>query len=129
MKIKTIMMVDDNEADQFLTRCVIEEFDPDIEIHEAHDGEDALKKLEELKEQPCLILLDINMPTMNGFEFLEEYNKTADISIVVAMLTSSDQERDKASAAKYPCVKDFIVKPLSVDDLKRLAISKGGDAA
>lgn len=120
MKFSSIMIVDDNESDQFLTREMIEEFDASITIFQAYDGEEALEQLDAMNEQVSLIILDINMPRMNGFEFLEEYNKRESKSAIIAMLTSSDQEQDKKRAAQYDCVKDFYLKPLQSSDLERL---------
>lgn len=124
MTIKSIMTVDDSEADQFLTRHVIEAFDENIEISEAYDGREALAMLEEMDQHPCVILLDINMPTMNGFEFLEEYNKRDDHSAIIAMLTSSGQDQDKEKTKNFKFVKTYLVKPLRVTDIETLAAKK-----
>lgn len=120
MDISSIMIIDDSESDQFLARIVIEEFDPTIIIHQAYDGQEGLEKLDEMEEQPAIILLDINMPRMNGFEFLEEYSKREERAVVIAMLTSSEQELDKEKAKKYGCVKTYFSKPLTVNDLATL---------
>lgn len=120
MKKKSIMIIDDSEADQLLTRCIIENYNPNIEIHQAYDGEEALEKLTKLEEKPELILLDINMSRMGGFDFLEEYSKNNDSSMVVVMLSSSDRTEDKDNALKYPCVKDYVTKSISIGDLENL---------
>ena len=74
---------------------------------------------------PSLILLDINMPAMNGFEFLEAYQSlltTQDIypSPTVIMFTSSDEENDKEKAMRFPFVKDYLIKPLSPEKVNKL---------
>ena len=120
MDIFSIMIVDDSEADQYLTELVIEEFDPSITILKAHDGQEALDKLDEMSEPPSLILLDINMPRMNGFEFLEEYNKREIQGVVIAMLTSSEQNQDKDKTKKYDFVHTYFNKPLTVDDFEKI---------
>lgn len=113
------MIVDDSESDQYLTQVVLEEYN-NIHILQAYDGEEALQMLAELRQQPDVIFLDINMPRMNGFEFLEEYCKGSDYANIVAMLTSSDQEIDQERAMRYKCVKAYFTKPIDVDDLKSL---------
>ena len=120
MNINSVMIVDDNECDQFLTKEIVAELDSSITVFQAYDGEEALEKLEEMCEAPDVILLDINMPRMNGFDFLEEYNKRESNAKVVAMLTSSAQEKDKEKAKKYECVKEFFVKPIDAERLEEL---------
>ena len=120
MSFKSIMIVDDSESDQFLTRHVINKYDSNIEIFQTFDGQEALDKLTEMEEQPSLILLDINMPRVNGFEFLKEYSKFPEPAAVVSMLTSSLQVEDKDQSMEHDCVKTFFLKPLDADDLKNI---------
>jgi len=118
--MSAIMIVDDNEADQFLTQAIIEKFDPSIEVLQAYDGEEALQILEDMKTPPSVIILDINMPRMNGFEFLEVYCKKEKQARVITMLTSSAQHQDKEKAKAYRCVHNYLVKPLKMEDLVNL---------
>jgi len=60
-------------------------------VLQAYDGQEALEVLKDLDTQPDVIFLDINMPRMNGHEFLEEYSKWDKCSVVIIMLTSSDK--------------------------------------
>jgi len=115
--IKSILVVDDNEADQMITRTAINDYNPNIKILVAYDGTEALQVLRELNEPPSIILLDINMPQMNGFEFLEKY-KTVCNSAIIVMLSSSDQEQDKMRALSHSDVKDYITKPITMEDLR-----------
>ena len=120
MKMSSIMIVDDSEADHFFTVAIIENFDPEIEIFQAYDGQEALDMLDEMTTPPDIILLDINMPRMNGFEFLEEYSTREKRGNVIAMLTSSDQQRDKEMVAKFDVVNMYFVKPLKEEDLLKI---------
>ncbi len=121
MNFTTAMVIDDSEADQMLAKMELEEFRPGIEIIQAYDGREALQILGELDKQPDIIFLDINMPNMNGHQFLAEYSKHDVQSTVVAMLTSSDQTIDKEEALKYKCVKKYFVKYINGKDLATLS--------
>lgn len=120
-KISVVLIVDDNESDHVISRVAIEQYDPGIEILQAYDGEEALKILASADTQPDIIFLDINMPGMDGHEFLQEYAREGNPSSVVAMLTTSDQEADKEKCLTYPFVKEYIVKPLDSDELLSIA--------
>jgi CheY-like chemotaxis protein len=122
-KINTILMVDDSAGDQFLSQAEIEDWDDGVKLLSAYDGNEALEVLKNAESPPDIVLLDINMPSMNGFEFLAEYEKGNKVSLppVVVMLTSSDQERDKEQTAIYKCVKEYMVKPLTQEKIDALA--------
>lgn len=119
--MKEILVVEDNESYQFLTEMIVMEVDEAITIHKAYDGIEALEMINEQGIEPDIILLDINMPRMNGHEFLTEFAKIRNGDIpVVAMLTSSDQTEDKQRASNYDFVRDYIVKPLQPEHLHKL---------
>jgi len=119
--IQRVLVIDDSETDQFICSCILEEYNKDIEILKAYDGKEGLEILANLDTAPEMILLDINMPRMNGHEFLAEYKKRhAAPASVVVMLTSSSQERDKDESMQYSFVKEYQEKPLSVEAVQKL---------
>ena len=113
----TIMIIDDSEADQFLAANAIEQALPNVNVIQAYDGREALDKLTSMTEKPVIIFLDINMPVMNGHEFLEEYDKLKPESSVVVMLTSSSADRDLEISRHFKCVRQYLAKPLEATDL------------
>lgn len=122
MTLKTILLIDDNESEQFLYKAIVNAVDSNIKIISAYDGVEGLEILETLEEKPDCILLDINMPRMNGLEFLEKYSRDYENDpIVVTMLTSSIHDKDKEQAQAYSCVKDFFMKPLKPEDVATLS--------
>ncbi len=120
MTINCILVVDDNEGDQFLAEHLIKKYLPDTQQLKAYDGEEALRVIAESDVKPDIILLDINMPGMDGFEFLEAYNQLADRSAVVAMVSSSEDGRDRDRCEQYEFVVDYFVKPLDVEAVNKL---------
>lgn len=122
MKVRSILVVEDSDEDQFLNQAIIAEFDASIAVHQAYNGQEALDMIGNGLAVD-LIMLDINMPLMDGFEFLDKYDPLFQEcgGSVVVMLTSSRQTGDMQKARSYGCVKDYILKPLTVDTLRRLA--------
>jgi CheY-like chemotaxis protein len=119
-KLKCIMLVDDNPDDNFYHEREIRKSNlADIVIVIKTSGIDALEYLKLDKSEnihPDLILLDINMPAMNGWEFVQEYNKLdkeQQSRAIIVMLTTSDNPEEKAKAKALGSVLDFITKPLT----------------
>ena len=129
-KIESILLVDDDFASNYLTEMIIKDMNFAGPVYSAQDGKaalDVMKKYclpsnEELQQTcPDLILLDINMPVMDGFEFLDEYEKlqiNKETPTVIILLTTSTNIRDVEKAKKYN-VKAYLEKPLSEDKLKK----------
>ncbi|WP_438749619.1 response regulator [Pararhizobium sp. O133] len=113
----SILTVDDDENDLFICTYTIRRFDPAIKVVKAMNGLEALGVLKDMT--PDAIILDINMPVMNGFEFLEHYTKEFETHApVVAMLTSSHHAADRERALKYDFVKSYFEKPLTPENLR-----------
>ena len=128
MHINSVMIIDDSESDQFLAKTVIKKFSSDIDILQAYDGQEALEMLGELKKQPDAIFLDINMPRMNGHDFLKKYDTWEKQTLIVVMLTSSDQKLDKEKSRAYKCVKEYFTKPLDTAALEAVLQISSDDA-
>ncbi|MCB1839694.1 MAG: response regulator [Rhodospirillales bacterium] len=119
--MKEILCIDDDELDHYLSENAIHSVSEDIIVHKAYDGLQALSCLREDKICPEIILLDVNMPRMNGHEFLKEFARTHDGRIpIIIMLTSSDQKTDIDLSMQYTFVKDFLVKPLTEEHVKKI---------
>ena len=109
------MLIDDNPDDNFYHERVIRKCDGAEKVIVMTDAAEALKYLQSVNEsdpKPELIFLDVNMPGMNGLEFLQEYSKLENRAVVV-MLTTSENPDDKAKALASNVVTDFFTKPLS----------------
>jgi CheY-like chemotaxis protein len=119
-QVHRILIIDDDPVNNMINQRLIKKFNSSLEIETVMDATMALKKLEsEPNNIPDLILLDINMPVMSGWEFLEAV-KERGLEIVVVMLSSSIDKHDKNKSSSFPVVLDYLVKPLTIQRLKEL---------
>jgi len=97
-RVVTILLVEDDEVDVKALKWAFEKLKVANPLHIAHDGVEALEKLQELP-RPYLIITDINMPRMNGIEFLRKLRESKDYAdSIVFVLTTSNDEQDKIDA-------------------------------
>jgi two-component system, chemotaxis family, chemotaxis protein CheY len=122
-----VVIVDDEEMDRYIARraiagsgtdCRIIEFNAGDEFTELFDDDGAFQEKIGEVPPPVLVLLDINMPRMNGFEVLEKLKKQFKESkrdpgcFIVLMYSSSNHAKDRADALEYEFVRDYLVKPI-----------------
>lgn len=131
-KIDQVLIVDDDEVNNLFCKIVIEHLGISGDVHYCMSGPEAFDYLANCinsgQPVPDLILLDINMPLMNGFEFLDQYhNKGYDkeLPTKISMLSSSGIESDMKASLNYKGVIDYITKPLSEEALNRLLYKLG----
>ena len=131
-KYHAVMLVDDNEIDNLINQKMIEASDicENIFVHSGAKGAiEFLKNIEKLAKGPLdlylpeVIFLDIDMPLMDGFQFLDEFEKLSDVvknNCKVIMLTSSLNPQDMSKAKKNKYVLKYLNKPLTQDNLKKI---------
>lgn len=127
MKLNSILLIDDDDATNFLNSLIIKEAEIAENILIALNGEEALTILQNNvinnNPQPELILLDINMPNMNGWEFIKEYKKDNALKnskSLIIMLSTSFNPEDEIRALQIPEIKSFKNKPLTLDMLNEV---------
>jgi CheY-like chemotaxis protein len=117
-----VLIVDDDSVIVLLHKEMVRRFiSPEVQCF--LNGKKALDYLTEhyIEGGPILILLDINMPVMNGWELLDALQALPSSNLIsVIMVTSSIDTRDKERAKQYPQVIDFVEKPLSIKTCNRL---------
>jgi CheY-like chemotaxis protein len=120
-----LLVIDDDDINIFIIKKIVEKTGYNINMVAKTNGQLAIDHLSEILENnetfPQLILIDINMPVLNGWEFLEAYDKLHVTQRVdMYMLSSSVYENDIEKAKTYKKVKGFISKPLSINRLVEL---------
>ncbi|WP_197901642.1 response regulator [Rhodocytophaga rosea] len=123
---KNILLVDDDEISTLISSTLLKHAKLATQIQSVYNGKEAIeyltKECSENKFCPSLLFLDLNMPVMDGFEFLEAYTHNErlsqmDLSIVV--LTSSAHSKDKEKVSQYP-IKGFITKPITPEKIQAI---------
>ena len=114
-----LLLIDDDEITNFAVDAILSRVDS-IESYEIKDnGWDALEFLQACQEKdhfPHLIFVDLNMPEMNGFEFIERYEGlfwTKHPQTRINVLSSSVSEKDRQRSLSYSCVSEYTYKPLT----------------
>lgn len=130
--LKSIILVDDDEISNLFNKIFIGKLNLDVKVDIFLNGQEALEYLDYLAgaentssiEQPCLLLLDIKMPKMDGWKFMTLYLEKIDAAlrenIVVVMLTTSEDEGDMIKAMQNPHIQEFMQKPLSEKKFRHL---------
>ncbi|WP_299438600.1 response regulator [uncultured Aquimarina sp.] len=120
--IPCVLLIDDDKATNFFNERVVTRHNSFDNVNTVHSGKAALDYLTKVENKvaikPDLIFLDINMPAMNGWEFLVEFaklNKSTTEGIKVILLSTSSNPDDVNESIKNHAVDDFINKPLSLD--------------
>lgn len=124
-RMKLVLLIDDESVDQYLYQRIIERSGLVERTVSFMAADRALEHLRTHPEEEVdAIFLDINMPRMNGFEFLEQATKELGerfAKVCIVMLTTSLNPEDETHARSFPVVRDFINKPLTVEDVRRVA--------
>ncbi|WP_396637738.1 two-component system response regulator [Maribacter sp. R77961] len=126
--LKSILLVDDDEASNFLHSIFINKLELGIDVNAALNGQEALdfildKGVDKLA-MPCMVMLDLRMPVVDGWKFMEMYEEQVPQElkeqIVIVLVTISDNANDKAKAIANPYIADFSQKPLSDSTFRKL---------
>ena len=120
-----LLVIDDDDINIFIIKKIVEKTGFDIDMVAKSNGQQAIDYLSETitaqKTLPNLVLIDINMPVMNGWEFVEAYQTLGiEQNVDLYILSSSVYENDIEKTKSYSTVKGFISKPLSIERLSEL---------
>jgi CheY-like chemotaxis protein len=128
-KLAKVLLVDDDSITNYLNCSLLSKLEIAEQLLVAQNGLEALKTLEQtccelpVPADPILVLLDVNMPVMNGLEFLETYQQhplAQKCQLVVVMLTSSEHPRDLERIKAIPLAADILTKPLTREKVETI---------
>ncbi|MGV9004200.1 response regulator [Flavobacterium sp.] len=128
MKFNDVYVVDDDKVFHFIIKKLLMNNNIDIKPDFFENGLLALEKIKDKLENgenpPDLILLDINMPILDGWQFLEEFKRIKDKfkkDIIIYIVSSSDDKADKNKAKSFENeVQNYYLKPMTSEDLKAI---------
>ena len=118
-----IWLIDDDDITNMLHQFFLEEYFPDASIVVYSQAELALKAISENAPLPDHIFLDINMPVMDGWEFMDELSQMTNVNfnnLQIHILTSSLDPSDFSKAEMSPLIQGFISKPLEIEKVEFL---------
>ncbi len=118
-RIQNVWIVDDDQVITYITTRLMKNADPTIKITEFTSAKMALEKLRLDPAQPDILLLDINMPGITGWQFLDEMQAMHRFANVYMYSSSIDPE-DVKKARSYPMVRDFLSKPFDMETVRHL---------
>jgi CheY-like chemotaxis protein len=108
---KKLLLVDDDEDDREIFLSVVQTISPTIECRTATNGQDALNKLSQHPDLPDLIFLDLNMPLMDGRQFLREVKKHNTLKEIPVIVLSTSSDKETVNLSRSLGASDFITKP------------------
>ena len=128
MRNPSILLVDDDEVYIYVTKKILANMSDDISVKSFNDGEQAIEFIQTCTQEnnplPGVILLDINMPYLDGWGFLSEFKKLvpklAEREVNIYMVTSSNDPHDMERAKEFEQVTGYVVKPVFEDKLAEI---------
>ncbi|MDO1451101.1 response regulator [Rhodocytophaga aerolata] len=125
-KINSLLIVDDDHISNLLTSMLFSELYAHTQIRVSENGAQALEEIKDClqSEQNCpdVIFLDVEMPTMDGFEFLERLEELNKKDLPIVLLTSSLHARNQEKARKYK-IKALVEKPLTEEKIESVLLA------
>lgn len=113
------MLVDDDQLINTISEKFIRKIYPHIQVLAFQNPNDALLHLRLAVPTPEIVFVDLDMPEISGWDFLEECSLHG-VQSIFYLLTSSLDEDDQQRSQKYPFVRGFLSKPLTVDNLRHI---------
>lgn len=115
--VKSVFIADDDEDDRFLLKIAFDKCCPETKVKFAIDGLDLIESLDQSGLHPCLIILDLNMPRLDGFESLKILRASERYRDIPVVVFSTSREPKDIAKSKILGANDYISKPLTMSSL------------
>jgi DNA-binding NtrC family response regulator len=112
---KRVFIVDDEHITNVINKRIIKTINPQVEVLDFTDPQEAFKQMRD--KQPALVFLDLNMPELNGWEYLAKMEQEQ-LDIKVIIVTSSTSVVDRRRSTQFTNVIDYMEKPASLEALR-----------
>lgn len=131
---KIILLIEDNADHAFMFKLLMEETGVIYSLYHLTDAEEALKYLNRYEKYtdvlaypfPDVIFLDLNLPKIDGFEFLKQIKSSDSFNTIpVVITTSSPYNKDREKAFNIYNISEYLLKPMNIEELKYALIKKG----
>ena len=122
--MRSIWLVDDDKISLFISEKIIQAALTEFSIKKFSDSTLALNEYKTIQKKPDLVFVDINMPMLNGWDFLDDIMKSKNIYSDFYILTSSDYLPELIRSQKYHFIKGYILKPLTSESLEKILLKK-----
>lgn len=124
-KINNAWIIDDDKILSYVLQRIMGSLNFSEKIEVFENGQEAINQLADIKlnpdSLPDVILLDLNMPVMDGWQFLDEFEKIhLDKKITLYIVSSSIDARDHKKAKSYKTVSDFLIKPIGKKQIEQM---------
>lgn len=126
MLYNNILLIDDDVEDRAMFRNALLEVHPSVNFTEMNDARKALVALSDMRLTPDVIFLDLNMPEMNGLEFLIEVKKSEVLAPIHVIVFTTSSHKPTMELAKDLGAKDFVTKPNRISELLQILRSQVG---
>jgi len=117
----TVLIIDDDEDDRFFMERALKTDSPATQLYLAPDGQQALNLLDSAQLLPDVVILDLNMPGLNGFEVLERLKQSAQHRHIPVMILTTSNSSDDQERCRQLGATEFITKPTTYDGLSDVA--------
>jgi len=125
-----LLVVDDSSVMRKVIKAAVDMLEMEMEMEEAEDGAEALEKLSQSYREIDLILMDWNMPGMNGYDALLEIKSDSKYKDIPVMMVTTEGQQSNIIAAIRAGANNYLVKPFTVEELRAKiteCLGKGGD--
>lgn len=120
LKANSFLLIDDDDIFNMLHRKLISQLNPDAKISVFQSSKEALNYVQEHDDIPEIMLIDIRMPELNGFDLLQEFCKMSPERFrhtKLFFVTSSMDEHDKEKGLSFPLINGYFVKPITINEI------------